>query len=112
MIEVYGYTPIGGIRNFENGGILWALRSFKPLEGLIGPYLVQCVSYMETPKAAVAGMARLVRDCQREMRWTWVVMHPGGPEHLVCPKVCFAQRLIRGVTPSGSSKCCEIFSSY
>ena len=85
MIDTTGYTAIDGIRNFKNRRIPLSLGSFKPLEGLIGPYLAQCARYMETPRATVAGLAKVARECQREMRWGWIVMHPDCPEELVHP---------------------------
>ena len=85
MIEATGYTAIDGMRNFEKRRILLALGSFKPLEGLTGPYLGQCDRYMETPRATVARLTKLARECQREMRWGWIVMHPDCPEELVHP---------------------------
>ena len=62
-----------------------AVGSFIPLEGLIGPYLAQCARYMETPRAIVAGLAKAARECQTEMRWGWIVMHPNYPEEFVDP---------------------------
>ena len=85
MIEATGYTTIEGIHNFKNRRIHWALRSFKPLEGLIGPYLGQCARYMETPQATVARLAKVARECQREMQWGRIVMHPNCLEELVHP---------------------------
>ena len=85
MIDAAGYTAIDGIRNFKNSRIPLALGSFKPLEGLIGPYLAQCARYMETPRATVAGLAKVARECQREMRWGWIVMRPDCLEELVHP---------------------------
>ena len=85
MIEATGYTTIDGIRKFENRRIPLALGSFKPLEGLIGPYLAQCARCMETPRATVAGPAKVARECQREMRWGWIIMHPDCPKELVHP---------------------------
>ena len=85
MIEATRYTAIDGIRNFENRRIPSALGSFKPLQGLIGPYLGQCARYLETPPAIVAGMAKVARECQREMRWGWIVMHRDCPEEVVHP---------------------------
>ena len=56
------------IRNFENGDPLgtWI---FQTIGGLIGPYLGQCARYMEIPRATVARLAKVARECQREMRW-------------------------------------------
>ena len=85
MIEAIGYKAVDGIRNFESKRIPLAFGSFKPLEGLIGPYLSQCARYMETPRATVAGLAKVAREYQREMRWGWIVMHLDCREELVYP---------------------------
>ena len=83
LIEATGHSAVDGIRNFENRGIPLTLGSFKPLEGLVVPFLEQCARYMETPRATVAGLAKVARECQKEMRWGWIVMHPDSPEELV-----------------------------
>ena len=70
MIETCGYSAIDGIRNFEIRGIPLSLGPFKPLEGLVGPFVAQCAQYTETPRASVARLAKVARDCQRDMRWT------------------------------------------
>ena len=85
MIQVCGYTAIDPVRNFENRGMSLALRAFKALARLVGPYLVQCARYMQTPRATGAGLANIAWNCQREMRLSWDVMHPNCAQDLVHP---------------------------
>ena len=40
---------------------------------------------IHAPRATVAGVAKVARECQREMRWGWIVMHCDCLEDLVLP---------------------------
>ena len=62
------------------------IHTFKALAGIMDPNLYTVIiDYMESAKATVPGLTKVVSTQQRQQWYNWQVMHPGLSESQVHP---------------------------
>lgn len=71
------------IHGLETRQIPITVGTFKAAEGLDAEGMMELTTYLESPKATIAGFAAKARTLKADMQWRLHLMHP--ENHLVHP---------------------------